>query len=61
MKYHINTAKHVTRNEMPKHVHQNIGSFWNAAETKSYVNRPCFHAGLKSQTSMSSFRFSSYS
>ena len=53
IKYHVNT----TRNEMPTHVHQNIGSFWNAAEMKLHVNRTCFHAGLKSQTGMSSFRF----
>ena len=52
IKYHVNT----TRNEMPTHVHQNIGSFWNAAEMKLHVNRTCFHASLKSQTGMSSFR-----
>ena len=51
IKYHVNT----TRNEMLTHVHQNIGSFWNAAEMKLHVNRTCFHAGLKSQTGMSSF------
>ena len=51
IKYHVNT----TRNEMLTHVHQNIGSFWNAAEMKLHVNRTCFHTGLKSQTSMSSF------
>ena len=51
-KYHVNT----TQNEMPTHVHQNIRSFLNAAEIKFYVNRTCFHAGLKSQTCMSSFR-----
>ena len=34
------------------------GSFWNAAEMKLHVNGICFHAGLKSQTSMSSFRLS---
>ena len=54
IKYHVNT----TRNEMPTYVHQNIGSFWNAAEMKLHVNRTCFHAGLKSQTGMSSFRLS---
>ena len=37
-------------------VHQNIGSFWNAAETKLHVNRTYFHAGLKSQSGMSSCR-----
>ena len=52
VKYHLNT----TQNEMPTHVHQNIGSFWNAAEMKRHVNRTCFHAGFKSQTGMSSFR-----
>ena len=51
IKYHVNT----TRKEMPIHVHQNIGSFWNAAEMKLHVNRTCFHAGLKFQTGMSSF------
>ena len=30
-------------------VHQNIGSFSNAAEMKLHVNRTCFHAGVKSQ------------
>ena len=54
IKYHVNT----TRNEMPTRVHQNIGLFWNAAEMKLHVNRTCFHAGLKSQTGTSSFRFS---
>ena len=34
------------------------GPFWNAAEMKLHVNGICFHAGLKSQTSMSSFRLS---
>ena len=43
-KYHVNT----TRNEIPTHVHQNIGSFWNAAKMKLYVSRTCFHVGLKS-------------
>ena len=51
IKYHVNT----TRNEMLTHVHQNTGSFWNAAEMKLHVDRTCFHAGLKSQTGMSSF------
>ena len=51
MKYHVNT----TRNEMPAHVHQNIRSFWYAAKLRRHVNRTCFHAGLKSQTDMSSF------
>ena len=46
------------RNEMSAHVHQNIGSFWKAAEIKLHVNKTCFHAGLKSQTGMSSFRLS---
>ena len=51
IKYHVNT----TRNK----IHQNIRSFWNAAKMKlEYVNRTCFHAGLKSQTGMSSFRLS---
>ena len=51
IKYHVNT----TRNKM----HQNIRSFWNAAKMKlEHVNRTCFHAGLKSQTGMSSFRLS---
>ena len=54
IKYHVNT----TRNEMLTHVHQNIGSFWNAAEMKLHVNRICFHVGLKSQTGMSSFLLS---
>ena len=40
---------------MPTHVHQNIRSLRNAAERKLYVNRTCFHAGLKSQTGVSSF------
>ena len=44
------------RNEMSAHVHQNIGSFWKAAEMKLHVNKTCFHASLKSQTGMSSFR-----
>ena len=51
IKYHVNT----TQNKMSTHVHQNIGSFWNAAEIKLHVNRTCFHAGLKSQNGMSSF------
>ena len=51
LKYHVNT----NRNEMPTHVHQNIGSFWNAVEMKLHVNRTCFHAGLKTQTGMGSF------
>ena len=34
-------------------IHQNIESFWNAAEMKLHVNRTCFHARLKSQTGMS--------
>ena len=54
LKYHLNT----TRNEMPTHVHQDIGSFWNAAEMKRHVNRTCFYAGLRSQTGLSSFRLS---
>ena len=41
---------------MPTHVHQNIGFFWNAAKMKLHVNRTCFHASLKSQTGLSSFR-----
>ena len=45
-------------NEMPTHVHQDIGSFWNAAEMKRHVNRTCFYAGLRSQTGLSSFRLS---
>ena len=45
-------------NEMPTHVHQNIGSFWHAAEMKCHVNRTCFYTGLKSQTGMSSVRLS---
>ena len=54
IKYHVNT----TQNEMPTHVHQNIGSFWNVTEMKCQVNRTCFHTGLKSQTVMSSFHLS---
>ena len=42
-----------TWNGMPTHVQRNIGSLWNATEMKLHVNRTCFHAGLKSQTSMS--------
>ena len=53
IEYHVNT----TRNEMLI-VHQIIGSFWNAAEMKLHVNKICFHADLKSQTCMSSFRLS---
>ena len=30
-------------NEMPTHIHQNIGSFWSASEKKRHVNRTCFH------------------
>ena len=41
---------------MPTHVHQNIGFFWNAAKMKLHVDRTCFHASLKSQTGLSSFR-----
>ena len=51
IKYHVNT----TQNEMPTHVHQNIRSFWYAAKLRRHVNRTCFHAGLESQTGMSSF------
>ena len=51
IKYHVNT----TRNEISTRVHQNIESFWNAAEMKIHGNRTCFHAGLKSQTGMCSF------
>ena len=54
IKYHVNT----TQNEMPTHVHQNIGSFWNAAKMKPHVNRTCFNPGLESQTSMRSFPIS---
>ena len=54
IKYYVNT----TQNEMPTHVHQDIGSFWNTAEMKLDVNRTCFDAGLKSQTCMSSFHLS---
>ena len=54
IKYHVNN----TQNEMPIHVHQNIGSFWNAAEMKLHVNWTCFYVGLKCQTGMSSFCFS---
>ena len=54
IQYHVNT----TWNEMPTHVHQNVGSLWNPAEMKLHVSRTCFHAGLKSQTGMSSFRLS---
>ena len=39
-KYHVDT----TRSETPAHVHQNIKSFWNAAEMKRHVNRTRFHA-----------------
>ena len=41
-KQHVNT----TRNEMPVHVHQNIGSFGNTAEMKRHVNRTFFYPGL---------------
>ena len=51
IKYHLNT----TQNEMPTHVHQSVGLFWNAAEMKCHMNRTCFHVGLKSQTGMSLF------
>ena len=54
IKYYVNT----TQNEMPTHVHQDIGSFWNTAEMKLDVNRTWFDAGLKSQTCMSSFHLS---
>ena len=54
IKYHMNT----TRNEMPTHVHQNVGPFWIAAEMKRHVNRSCFHASLKSQTGMGLFHLS---
>ena len=54
----INKHANTTRKEMPTHFHPNIGSFWNAAEMKLHVNRTCFHASLKSQTGMSSFRLS---
>ena len=53
-KHHVNT----TRNEMSTHVHPNIRWFWNTAEIKLHVNRTCFHAGLKSETGMSSFHLS---
>ena len=39
-------------------VHQNIVPFWNTVQIKLHVNRTCFHAGLKSQTGMSSFHLS---
>ena len=45
-------------NEMPTNVHQNIGSFWDAAKMKHNVKRTCFHAGLRFQTSISSFYLS---
>ena len=51
IKYHVNT----NGNGMPAHVHQNIRSFWNAAEMKFHVNRTCFHACLKFQTGISWF------
>ena len=51
IKYHVKT----NGNGMPAHVHQNIRSFWNAAEMKFHVNRTCFHAGLKFQTGISWF------
>ena len=54
IKYHVNT----NQDEMPAHVHQSFGSFWNAAEMKRHVNRASFHIGLKSQTGMRSFRLS---
>ena len=54
IEYHVNA----TRNEMPTHVHQIIGSFWNVAEMKLHVNRTCFHPGLKPQLGMTSFRLS---
>ena len=43
---------------MAAHVHQIIGSFWNAAEMKRQVNRTCFHAGFTSQSGICSFRLS---
>ena len=49
--YHVNT----TQNEMPKHFHQNIRSFWSKSEMKRHVNRTCFYVGLKSHTSLISF------
>ena len=54
IKYHVST----TQNEMPSHVHQNIGLFGNAAEMKCHVRRTCFRVGLKSQTGVSSFHVS---
>ena len=51
-------CKHYPKSNAWSHIHQNIGSFWNAAETKLLLNRTCFHAGLKSHSSMSSFRLS---
>ena len=54
--YHKKISYKRYPNETPKHVHQNIGSFWNGAEIKRHMNRTCFHAGLKSNTSLSSFR-----
>ena len=33
--------------KMPTHVHQNIKSFWNAAEMKRHVSRICFYVSLK--------------
>ena len=42
IKHHVNT----TRNEIPIHIHQNIGSFWDPAALKLHVNRTCFHAGV---------------
>lgn len=52
IKYDLNT----TRNEMPTYVHQNIGLFLNVTKMKCHVNRTCFHAGLKFQAGMTSFR-----
>ena len=54
IKYNVST----TRNEMPTHVHQNIGPFRNVADMKRHVNRICFYAALKSQSGLTSFRLS---
>ena len=43
---------------MLTHVHQNIGSFLNAAKMKRHVKKTYFHVGLKSQTGTSSFHLS---
>ena len=58
-KWNLISGNKILCKHYPKwNVHQNIGSFWNAAEIKLHVNRTCFLVGFKSQTGMSSFRLS---